>query len=416
MGDGQRPSGVRYDIHDFVRDFFYSRMNPLEKRELHRDAAVYYSTLSGSGARLEQVHHTLSAGDVEKAAALLARHGEELLAAGHAEGLKGFFEGIERVKGGPALENLVYLRARVSDLLGDWDRALELYRRALRLGGAARAAEANYHIGWILQKRNLWREAEASFRRCLTLSRRLRDARGAARAYHGLGRVLWREGRLREAALFCRRSIARARAAGDRVLEASASIEMGRVLASLGRLAEAEKKLRRSIELAEQNGEVSEAVRAKNCLAWEIYRTRGQLDEALDVLTEAEGEALASGSYRELGPIYHSLGEVWVRRGDADRAEEFFKKSLEIFDELGDDHGRAFSYMGFGIVSATRGNWERAEEWLTKAVQTFERVNTPSDLAYALRELSRIWRERGGLRRARLLERRAEKVGARLRG
>ncbi len=413
--ESQGAIGGKYDIHDFVRDFFYSRMNPVERRDLHREVARYYSALQGSGARLEQVHHTLSAGEVGEAAALLARHGEELLAAGHAEELKAFFEAMEGKGVGPEAEGLVYLRARVCDLLGDWDRALELYRRALKRGGAARAAEAQYHIGWIQQRRNSWREAEASFRRCLALSTRARDGRGAARAYHGLGRVLWRAGRLREAAVFCRRSIARARAVGDGVLEASAGIEMGRVLASLGRFADAERELKRSVELAERTGELSEAVRAKNCLAWEIYRIRGRLDEALAVLTEAEAEALASGSFRELGPIYHSMGEVWVRRGDADRAEDYFKKSIEIFNKLGDDHGRAFNYLGFGIVSAARMNWERAEEWMAEAVAAFERVNTPSDLAYALRELSRMWRERGDTRKARLFERRAERAEGRLR-
>ncbi|MEM2869446.1 MAG: tetratricopeptide repeat protein [Thermoplasmata archaeon] len=409
----ESPDG-RYDIHDFVRDFFYSRTNPYERRNLHQQAAKYYAGVRTRAARLELIHHTLRAGDTKGAIALLTRHGEELLAAGFAGELRRFFEELDGALQKREGKKLLFLRARVSDILGDWDGALELYSSALRSAPPVRRAEAHYHIGWIQQKRNRWREAETSFRRCLALSKRARYRRGVARAYHGLGRVLWREGSLHLAAEFCRKSIAAARAAGDRVLEASAGIEMGRVLASLGRFEEAEKQFRSSIELAMATGELSEAVRAKNCLAWEILRRQGRLEEALEFLRTAEEEALSQGNYRELGPIYHSLGEVYVKKGETDRAEELFKKSLEIFERLGDEHGIAYNHLGFGMVHRARRNWEKAEEWLGRAAAAFERLGTPGDLMAALHELSDMWKEKGDARRAAAFARRVRALEKRL--
>ena len=413
----REPAGGKFDIHDFLREFFYSRMTPRERAALHREAARFYSRADGSRSRLELIHHLLKAGDHARAAESVIQNGEALLSAGCVEELKEAMELLDPgAMGAGARGELTLLKARSSDILGDWDLALELYAKALSSGEEGRKAESYYRIGWIQQKRNLWREAAESFRRCLSISKARADPRGLARAHHGLGRVLWRQGKLSEAARLLRQSIENALAANDPSLEASACIELGRVLAATGKYAEAERSLRRSLELFDKMGDLSETARAYNTLGWEVLRPQGRLDLALETIYKGEELALSQGNLRELAPIYHSLGEVWARKGFSEKADEFFAKSLELFRKQGDEHGAAYNHLGMAITSRARGQFARAQEDFERAVGLFEKVGTPADLAYALGEFGEMWRQKGEPAKARALLDKAKRITRGLRG
>jgi len=405
-----------FDIHDFVREHFYSRLTPFERADLHRMAARFYSGMAESRGVLELIHHSLKAGEHAAAAMSVLAHGEALLAAGCAGELRSDLEGLDRaVLTAEAGAEVLFILGRSNDIMGDWDRALEQYRGALQRLPEGRQAEVHYHIGWILQKRNEWEAAARSFGLCLELAKKSGDDRGIARAYHGLGRVFWRQGRLAEAADFCQKSIGSARAAGGLALEASAGIELGRVLAAKRDFPGAERSLRRSLQLLESIGDRSEAARAHNTLGWEVLKPQGRLDEALAAIHKGEELAISQGNLRELGPIYHSLGEVWARKGMTEKAEEYFRKSLDLFTAQADEHGMAYGHLGLAIVHRTRRQWDRSREEFGNAVLLFEKVSTPGDLSYALREYAELWRQQGEPKKARALQERAAKIERRLR-
>ena len=403
--------GEQYDIHDFIRDYFYSRMTPHEREKLHKEAARFYNRTLSHSSCLEYIYHSLRAGDHPEAAAAMIAQGEELVSNGCVEELRGFLEELDwKSLSEPVWGQVLLLKGRACDIVGEWDKALEFYRQALETADGKHRTELFYDIGWIQQKRNLWSEAALSFQKCLQLSKEGEDRRGTARAYHGLGRVLWRQGKWKEAAEFCRRSIESAKKAGERTLEASACIELGRVLASRGEYAEGEKNLRRSLELLKDPEDTSEAARAYNCLGWEILRAQGKLEEAFEVLHKGEELALSAGNLRELAPIFHSLGELFVRKGELDRGEKYLHKALNIFEKQGDDHGRAFVFLGFGILCGMRSQRTLAEEWFNKAIDIFEDVRTPNDLSYALMEYSDMWKRLGDSKKAKNYRKKAARI------
>lgn len=411
----QSPAGM-FDIHDFLRDFFYSRMTPRERATMHGEAARFFNGADAVRPRLELIHHLLKAGQHAGAAEAMALHGTGLLAAGCVEELRMELEELDAKALGPHARNdITFLKGRAADIVGDWDKALQFYGQALEPGEEGRRAEIYYHIGWLQQKRNLWKEAAASFRKCLDTSRSRNDATGEARAYHGLGRVLWRQGKWGEAARLLRRSIDTARAAKQSALEASAGIELGRVLASAGEYGAAEKSLRHSLEILEKRGDLSETARAYNTIGWEIQKPQGRLDEALQTIHKGEELALSQGDMRELAPIYHSLGEVWARKGFSEKAGEYFQKSLELFERQRDEHGAAYNHLGLAIIASGRGLYERAGEEFEKALALFERVRTPLDIAYAYGEYSKMWAKKGDPKKAAACSNRSKRIMAALR-
>jgi len=69
-----------------------------------------------------------------------------------------------------------------------------------------------------------------------------------------------------------------------------------------------------------------------------------------------------------------NLGTVYRIRGDLDRAEAMYKKSLEIEEVLGSKKGMASDYGNLGLVYEARGDLDRAEVMWKKSLELYEAI------------------------------------------
>jgi len=65
------------------------------------------------------------------------------------------------------------------------------------------------------------------------------------------------------------------------------------------------------------------------------------------------------------------LGNLYATRGDLKGAEEMYKKSLAVNEELGRKEGMANAYGNLGVLYATRGDLKGAEEMHKKSLAIF---------------------------------------------
>ena len=70
----------------------------------------------------------------------------------------------------------------------------------------------------------------------------------------------------------------------------------------------------------------------------------------------------------------HNLGNVYESRGENDRAEEMFVKSLKISEEIGDRQEIARGLVNFGILAEYRGDLVKAQEWWTKSRDLYSEI------------------------------------------
>ena len=66
--------------------------------------------------------------------------------------------------------------------------------------------------------------------------------------------------------------------------------------------------------------------------------------------------------------IYHQLGMTAQDRGRLDEADDWYRKSLAINEELGDRPGMASTYHQLGITAQDRGRLDEAEDWYRKSL------------------------------------------------
>jgi tetratricopeptide (TPR) repeat protein len=113
-------------------------------------------------------------------------------------------------------------------------------------------------------------------------------------------------------------------------------------------------------------------------------------------------EAAESGGDRaRLAWGYYYLGSACFQRNDGSSAERALRRSLELFEQLGDDYGRARAMCSFGaVVLDVHHDYDQARHWYDGAIPLIRRSGDRHRLAVALGNLGEICRSEGHTKRA----------------
>uniref|UniRef100_A0AAU3I7H4 Tetratricopeptide repeat protein n=1 Tax=Streptomyces sp. NBC_01393 TaxID=2903851 RepID=A0AAU3I7H4_9ACTN len=103
---------------------------------------------------------------------------------------------------------------------------------------------------------------------------------------------------------------------------------------------------------------------------------------------------------RPAGAYTHQLGMIAQERGDYQQAEERYRASLTIVEELGDRAGIAISYHQLGMIAQERGDYQQAEERYRASLTTFEELGVRANIATSYHQLGIIAQERGDYQQA----------------
>ena len=134
-----------------------------------------------------------------------------------------------------------------------------------------------------------------------------------------------------------------------------------------------------------------------------IYRTRGDLDKAEEILHRALDTFEKLGRLDGMADQYGNLGSVYLTRGDLDKAEQMFHKALEIHENLGRLDSMASDYGNLGLIHRTRGDLDKAEEMHRKSLAIEEKLGRLEGMASEYGNLGAVAAERGDLVEAREL-------------
>ena len=116
--------------------------------------------------------------------------------------------------------------------------------------------------------------------------------------------------------------------------------------------------------------------------AEEMYRKSLELNE---VLGRKEGVA----------KYYGNLGTLYKIRGDFARAEEMCGKALAINEEMGRKEGMAKQYGNLGILYKTKGDFDKAEEMYRKSLSINEELGRKEGLAKQYANLGILYGAKG---------------------
>jgi len=78
-----------------------------------------------------------------------------------------------------------------------------------------------------------------------------------------------------------------------------------------------------------------------------------------------------------MGEIYHQLGMTAQARGRLEEADDWYRRSLTINEELGNRPGMALTYAQLGLLAEARGQARLALEWNIRCVTSIDQFPSP---------------------------------------
>ncbi len=127
-----------------------------------------------------------------------------------------------------------------------------------------------------------------------------------------------------------------------------------------------------------------------------LAQKRGDYDQALQWYRKSLDILEELGNRAGMASSYHQLGMVAQERGDYDQALQWYRKSLDIFEELGNRAGMASSYHQLGIVAEDRGDYDQALQWYRKSLDIKEELGNRAGMGDSMGQIAILlteWRK-----------------------
>ena len=122
--------------------------------------------------------------------------------------------------------------------------------------------------------------------------------------------------------------------------------------------------------------------------------SRALMNEKLSISTEI-------GDLIGLGDALLTLGEIHDKLGESERAFDYYRRSREIFEQLGNQDGIAFTHFGRGDVFLSQGEFEVALGCFETANYLFRQTGNVNGLSTSLSRICRSAISLGDFERAR---------------
>lgn len=331
----ERPDG-RYDIHDVVREFVYTKLTPQQLIEFHTAAAEFLIKSEEPKDVLERIYHLERAGQTAAAATAAIAEGWRLITAGLYRELLGTVENLSGkgldARGVMALDELKSdLYAKMESWEPAFDHAKAALDRSLELARHEDAGRLYGKVAWLEAQRGLTDAAITHFNESISMLMAA-GASGSADLAHAeinLGIALLRREEVDAALPHLERGGGIARAVGKPMLAAESGLLIAKALAERGQLPPARSRVNEALSMLE-GAEGTERPRAEALLLLGELALKeknfdeaiGHLEESLELCEELEIIDLAV-------KLAQQLVEAYTAIGDKESAEFYAKKSQQ---------------------------------------------------------------------------------------
>jgi tetratricopeptide (TPR) repeat protein len=281
---------------------------------------------------------------------------------------------VSRVAGEKGREgfNLIML-GQLYNWKGEYEQGLQLLEQGFTIG---HAHDLQLIVVWIAWEKGLthggkgeYAAALATLRDALTLSNRLGDKVYRCRVLNSLGWVYGEIYNLEAAIRYNREGAEASYEVGDPEIIRNAEINLGDDYLLLGDLEQAQSYLEKVYRDTQQRGKWGEE--------WMKWRYSQRL--------------------------HHSLGELWLTKGDAAQALEFAEECLKLAEPTMSRKNLVKGWRLKGQALLAQGQGEQAEAALSHALTIAREVGNPPQLWKTYQALGALYESQADLKRAQVV-------------
>ncbi len=409
-------NGGKYELHDVIREYFYSRLSTQQKKAYHAIAARYYleskSSADAIADVLEVIYHMINSDEYRTAANIAAEQGNKLMNAGLNEELLALVLKIELSQLPPSeASDILSLKGSIYSVWGEWDEAIVNYRAALEYLLAESQGTTDifqiehvfltYRDGRLIASKSLSDsliDDEVVMSMLTAIQDFVKDSfsskgEGIDELKYGEMRIIIERGKHIFAAVVL---------SGEGALPDKMRLQM-RALVSyiegkfegllrnwngdLTKMKDVQEILDNAVLLPriheEKIGATCEQIGNLNMYGGEWAAAEEYLSKSLKAFRLSGSEI---GQARALG----SLGMVNQEKGDTKQAIRYYEKALEMFDRLGSTQLCAALMNNLGTMYMTTGDYKNAERIYAKALPLFEKLEYAHLITEAKKNIEKI--------------------------
>nr|MBA3530617.1 tetratricopeptide repeat protein [Ardenticatenales bacterium] len=179
-------------------------------------------------------------------------------------------------------------------------------------------------------------------------------------------------------------------------------LRLGTVQELVGQWKEAEAQYRAAMAEAETLGSQESQAKGQLVLGQLLHR-RGDFQEALSWLEEAQALFTACQVWHEVGHTLAEIGTAFWRRGEYEDAQRYLTESLAMSRHLEDQRGIAQTLHVMGNIAYGRGHYEEAHSLYEESLALRRTLGDKKQIAALLSNLALVTYARGDLDGSRAL-------------
>lgn len=258
---------------------------------------------------------------------------------------------------------------------GEMAKALEYARSSLELhrktGNKLGVANTLNTIGSIFEDMGQPQEALNHYEEALGVLREIKNSRRQAVVYNNIGAVYSKLGDKEGALENYLRVLELSRAAGHRVGEAHALNNIGSIYRALNDREKALEYYRLSLPLRRATKDrLGEAITLTDL--GQIHKETGDWQKALDLYLEALEISQQIQARQQEALILLQMGNLFASQNEAAKALEHLKRSLTIWEGVGDPYFRSGTLFEIARIERQRENFAEAEKSINAALDLAE--------------------------------------------
>ncbi len=272
---------------------------------------------------------------------------------------------------------------------GDYDQALEYYRKALAIDekvfGKEHPSTASLYsnIGSVYYDKGNYDQALKYYGKALAIEEKVfgKEHPSTATSYNNIGLAYYDKGDYDQALEYYRKALAiREKVLGKEHLRTATSYNnIGLVYSDKGDYDQALEYYRKALTILQKVLGKEHPLTAKsyNNIGM-VYNDKGDYDQALEYYRKALAirEKVLGKEHPSTATSYNNIGMVYDNKGDYDQALECYRKALAVFEKVfGKEHPRtATTYGNIGMVYHEKGDYDQALEYYRRALSIEEKI------------------------------------------
>jgi tetratricopeptide (TPR) repeat protein len=361
-----------YELHDIIREFFYSRLTPDKRKRYHGKAAVYYSKKKDELAFIEASYHLLQSGKQKDAAKLIIDRAPVVIERGYHEEIMNILMSFNYSLDTKFLSQIYKLKGQILDIWGEWDNIFEYYYQCYTLSKYL----DKYHP-FNLERHKLhntigymsWKSLEVdtainNLESSLEVVKEVNDDIGENEIIRSLGWVSWLKGDYDKAITFYKQSLDGLDnlSIDTKEIKANILINLGNIYWEQGHWDVSIDHFKESLEIFKKLKNNYKLARIYNNIGC-VHAEKGELSIALNFFNK--GVKLSDEIYYVRGKAYTLLhqGEVQLRQKQLIEAQKTLENALEIFTKIEDHLGLIYCKINLGLINFFNQNWLKAKDF-----------------------------------------------------